>query len=227
MDLNVIYNIIESLAVNAVVAAIVIPLSIGLGMGLTYWGRKGIMKNVIDAMTDFVRKTSQVSQIIFVLYLVAPLVLRDGLSLIGLDGMEIYRSLGIWFTAVFALALNSACYQRVFLQSQINVIHADQKENARRLRIPEKLQFWKLWLPQAARASKENYFNEFAEVAKATTLLGYFGAPELLNYTSSMGLRTYDTTLWITIGVICVYMFVTAVLFLSKKGWNAVMGEEK
>lgn len=227
MDLNIVYNLIEAVSINAIITAISIPLSIGLGLGVTYIGRKGVGKKAVGILTDFVRKTSLYAQLFFVLYIVSSYFMKDGLTAIGLDGLEIYRQFGVWFAAVFAISLNSALYQRVFLQSQINVIHKDQKENANRLRLPEKLQFWKLWLPQAGRASKENYMNEFCEISKASTFIGTFGLSDVLNYTSGMGLRTYDTTLWICIGIATIYVFTSIVLFTMNKVWNAVMGEEK
>jgi His/Glu/Gln/Arg/opine family amino acid ABC transporter permease subunit len=129
--------------------------------------------------------------------------------------------------AVAAFALSSGAYSTEIIRAAIAAIGSDQLEAARSLGMSNRLAFWRIILPQAARVAFPPLGNEFITVIKGTSLASVIGVVELMREAQQAAGATFQNLLAYSLaGLYYVLLVIVLQITLSrverrlKPGWR-------
>ncbi len=113
--------------------------------------------------------------------------------------------------AVLGLSLNQAAYSAEIIRAGIVSVDQGQLEAAAALGIPKRIRFFRIILPQAARAIVPNAFNEVIGLVKGTSVVFVVALPELF-YTVQVIYNRNQQVIPLLLVAVVWYAIITTVL---------------
>jgi polar amino acid transport system permease protein len=116
-----------------------------------------------------------------------------------------------WFAAALGLTLHQAAYSSEIIRGGLLSVDQGQREAASALGIPAGRRFFRIILPQAARAIVPNAFNEIIGQIKGTSVVFIVALPELF-YTVQVIYNRTSTPIPLLLVAVAWYAIFTTVL---------------
>ncbi|WGD37100.1 amino acid ABC transporter permease [Lysinibacter sp. HNR] len=117
--------------------------------------------------------------------------------------------------AVLGLSLNQAAYSAEIIRAGILSVDQGQLEAAAALGLPRRVRFFRIVLPQAARAIIPNAFNEIISLVKGTSVVFVVALPELFYTVQVIYNRTQQVIPLLLVAVVW-YAIITTVLGIAQ-----------
>ena len=152
----------------------IVSLTVGavLGLGIAIFRKQNrIAQYCIDRIISVLRGTPVILQLSFVYFMLASL------------GMKV----GIFWSGVITLGINSAAYIGEIFRSGIDVLPKGQFEASKVLGIPAYAMWRDIVIPQVLRNVWSALVNESIALLKETALISTLGGLDLLKYAKHIG----------------------------------------
>ncbi|MEE9237217.1 MAG: amino acid ABC transporter permease [Thermoplasmata archaeon] len=159
--------IFQGAAITLAATAFILPVALGVGflVGWARFSRNPLAYWVTTLFVEIFRGTPQLVLVLAAFFIVLPLVAPAGAS---------PMVLAFWVGS-FALALHSAAYQGEIFRAGFQSVPTGQIEAAHAVGLDSWQTMKEVILPQAFRVSLPTLGNEFANVVKDSSILGFLG----------------------------------------------------
>jgi His/Glu/Gln/Arg/opine family amino acid ABC transporter permease subunit len=197
----------EGMALTAEITALsgICGIFLGLLISLARISRRSYIRLPATLYVTLFRGTPLLLQILFIYFALPPLL--D----IRLDAMP---------AGVLALSLNAAAYLTEIFRAAIQSIDKGQMEAARALGMGYGLAMRRIVLPQTFRRIIPPMVNEFAALAKDSSLVSVISLAEMLYVTqriSARYLRPWEVYLWAALGYLTIVVLLTWVASIFER----------
>jgi His/Glu/Gln/Arg/opine family amino acid ABC transporter permease subunit len=200
-------RLLEGMSLTAELTVIsgILGILLGLLISLARISRRKFWRIPATVYVTVFRGTPLLLQILFV-YFALPALLD-----IRLDAMP---------AGILALSLNAAAYLAEIFRAAIQSIESGQMEAARALGMSYGLAMRRIILPQTFRRIIPPMVNEFAALAKDTSLVSVISLSEMLYVTQRLSarfLRPWEVYVWAALGYLIIVVLLTSVASLCEK----------
>lgn len=196
---------VSGLAVTLIVSVISVLLGLIIGLIVAFArlaskrkNRKTIGSIIASVYVDIIRGTPSVLQLMIIYFVV------------------FHSSMG-YIAAVVCFGINSGAYVSEVIRAGIIAVDSGQMEAARSLGLSYSLSMKEIIIPQAVKNILPALGNEFIQLIKETSILGYVGIMDLTKASSYISSRTYQMFLPLIVAGIIYYAIVKALSFFLKK----------
>lgn len=194
-----------TITVQLTLASGILGILLGFFLSLARISRRPIWRVPATLYVTVFRGTPLLLQILFVYFALPPLL--D----IRLDAMP---------AGILALSLNAAAYLTEIFRAAIESIDKGQMEAARALGMSYGQAMRRVILPQTFRRIIPPMVNEFAALAKDTSLVSVISLSEMLYMTQRLGaryLRPWEVYVWAALGYLSIVILLTWVASLCER----------
>ena len=183
----------------SVIVGILIGLVVALvRLGAAKKGRKTIPSTIADIYVDVIRGTPSVLQLMIIYFAV------------------FHSRLG-YVAAVASFGINSGAYVSEVIRGGILSVDKGQSEAGRSLGLGYKDTMRFIIIPQAVKTILPAMGNEFIQLIKETSILGYVGIMDLTKAASYVSSRTYQMFIPLVVAGIMYYLIVKCLSILLKR----------
>ena len=182
--------IIEGILIGLVVALV--------RLGAAKKGRRTILSTIADIYVDVIRGTPSVLQLMIIYFAV------------------FHSRLG-YVAAVVSFGINSGAYVSEVIRGGILSVDKGQSEAGRSLGLGYKDTMRFIIIPQAVKTILPAMGNEFIQLIKETSILGYVGIMDLTKAASYVSSRTYQMFIPLIVAGIMYYLIVKCLSLLLKR----------
>jgi len=207
------WRYMDGLATTLILTFGSITLGAVLSIPVTFarMAKNPILNTIAYAYVYLFRSTPMLLQIFLIYYGLGSF--RPQIEAIGL--WWFFRE--AWYSALFAMTLNTAAYQAEILRGAIQSVPRGQTEGAKSLGLPTSITFWKIILPQALIVALRPYGNEIIFMIKGSAVVAVVTVLDLMGQTRYAFSRTFDyqTYLWAAI-------FYFAIVEALRHTWAAI-----
>ena len=182
--------IIEGILIGLVVALV--------RLGAAKKGRRTILSTIADIYVDVIRGTPSVLQLMIIYFAV------------------FHSRLG-YVAAVVSFGINSGAYVSEVIRGGILSVDKGQSEAGRSLGLGYKDTMRFIIIPQAVKTILPAMGNEFIQLIKETSILGYVGIMDLTKAASYVSSRTYQMFIPLIVAGIMYYLIVKCLSILLKR----------
>ena len=183
----------------SVIVGILIGLVVALvRLGAAKKGRRTILSTIADIYVDVIRGTPSVLQLMIIYFAV------------------FHSRLG-YVAAVVSFGINSGAYVSEVIRGGILSVDKGQSEAGRSLGLGYKDTMRFIIIPQAVKTILPAMGNEFIQLIKETSILGYVGIMDLTKAASYVSSRTYQMFIPLIVAGIMYYLIVKCLSLLLKR----------
>ena len=182
--------IIEGILIGLVVALV--------RLGAAKKGRRTVLSTIADVYVDVIRGTPSVLQLMIIYFAV------------------FHSRLG-YVAAVVSFGINSGAYVSEVIRGGILSVDKGQSEAGRSLGLGYKDTMRFIVIPQAVKTILPAMGNEFIQLIKETSILGYVGIMDLTKAASYVSSRTYQMFIPLIVAGIMYYLIVKCLSLLLKR----------
>ena len=183
----------------SVIVGILIGLVVALvRLGAAKKGRRTILSTIADIYVDVIRGTPSVLQLMITYFAV------------------FHSRLG-YVAAVVSFGINSGAYVSEVIRGGILSVDKGQSEAGRSLGLGYKDTMRFIIIPQAVKTILPAMGNEFIQLIKETSILGYVGIMDLTKAASYVSSRTYQMFIPLIVAGIMYYLIVKCLSLLLKR----------
>ena len=182
--------IIEGILIGLVVALV--------RLGAAKKGRRTVLSTIADVYVDVIRGTPSVLQLMIIYFAV------------------FHSRLG-YVAAVVSFGINSGAYVSEVIRGGILSVDKGQSEAGRSLGLGYKDTMRFIVIPQAVKTILPAMGNEFIQLIKETSILGYVGIMDLTKAASYVSSRTYQMFIPLIAAGIMYYLIVKCLSILLKR----------
>ena len=183
----------------SVIVGILIGLVVALvRLGAAKKGRRTILSTIADIYVDVIRGTPSVLQLMIIYFAV------------------FHSRLG-YVAAVVSFGINSGAYVSEVIRGGILSVDKGQSEAGRSLGLGYKDTMRFIIIPQAVKTILPAMGNEFIQLIKETSILGYVGIMDLTKAASYVSSRTYQMFIPLIAAGIMYYLIVKCLSLLLKR----------
>ena len=183
----------------SVIVGILIGLVVALvRLGAAKKGRRTILSTIADIYVDVIRGTPSVLQLMIIYFAV------------------FHSRLG-YVAAVVSFGINSGAYVSEVIRGGILSVDKGQSEAGRSLGLGYKDTMRFIIIPQAVKTILPAMGNEFIQLIKETSILGYVGIMDLTKAASYVSSRTYQMFIPLIVAGIMYYLIVKCLSILLKR----------
>ena len=182
--------IIEGILIGLVVALV--------RLGAAKKGRRTVLSTIADVYVDVIRGTPSVLQLMIIYFAV------------------FHSRLG-YVAAVVSFGINSGAYVSEVIRGGILSVDKGQSEAGRSLGLGYKDTMRFIIIPQAVKTILPAMGNEFIQLIKETSILGYVGIMDLTKAASYVSSRTYQMFIPLIVAGIMYYLIVKCLSILLRR----------
>ena len=183
----------------SVIVGILIGLVVALvRLGAAKKGRRTILSTIADIYVDVIRGTPSVLQLMIIYFAV------------------FHSRLG-YVAAVVSFGINSGAYVSEVIRGGILSVDKGQSEAGRSLGLGYKDTMRFIIIPQAVKTILPAMGNEFIQLIKETSILGYVGIMDLTKAASYVSSRTYQMFIPLIVAGIMYYLIVKCLSILLRR----------
>ena len=183
----------------SVIVGILIGLVVALvRLGAAKKGRRTILSTIADIYVDVIRGTPSVLQLMIIYFAV------------------FHSRLG-YVAAVVSFGINRGAYVSEVIRGGILSVDKGQSEAGRSLGLGYKDTMRFIIIPQAVKTILPAMGNEFIQLIKETSILGYVGIMDLTKAASYVSSRTYQMFIPLIVAGIMYYLIVKCLSLLLKR----------
>ena len=178
--------------------AVLLGILIGLIIALCSLSKKKLLNILSKIYTDVIRGTPSVTQLMIIYFAV------------------FHSRLG-YVAAVVSFGINSGAYVSEVIRGGILSVDKGQSEAGRSLGLGYKDTMRFIIIPQAVKTILPAMGNEFIQLIKETSILGYVGIMDLTKAASYVSSRTYQMFIPLIVAGIMYYLIVKCLSLLLKR----------
>ena len=180
--------------------AVILGFVIGVLMALMRLSKSKILKAISGTYIDVIRGTPTMVQLLIINYI-------------------IFASANIpaWIVGSIAFGINSGAYIAEIVRGGILSVDKGQSEAGRSLGLGYKDTMRFIIIPQAVKTILPAMGNEFIQLIKETSILGYVGIMDLTKAASYVSSRTYQMFIPLIVAGIMYYLIVKCLSLLLKR----------
>jgi len=203
------YRYLDGLLVTVRLVLVAFLLGMAVSIGLYYLGQspRVAARAFNSVYISVFRGTPLLAQVFFIYYGIGSF--SSTLQSLGL--WWLFRD--AWFCGLLALALNTAAYQAVILESGIASVPTGQMDAAKSLGLGRLVAFSKIILPQAMITSIRSYGNEIILLMKGSAVISVITVLDLMGQTRYAFSKTFNFQAYIWAAIL--YLLVVEIIRIT------------
>lgn len=146
-----------------------------------------------------------------------PLLVQLFLFAYGLPTLIPGFNLGVYFSGLLALALNSSAYVAEIIRSGVQAVDGGQMEAAQALGFSRRYTMWKIIFPQAIKNVIPSLGNEFVTIVKESSIVSVIGIADITRASELVRASTLRVFEAILFAALLYFIITSSLTFLIQK----------